>query len=149
MPKCQWAMAECTYFGHVIGDGLVKPEINKLEAVEKFPVPKTKKEVRSFLGLTGYYGRFIKDYSAMAVPLTNLTRKKYPETVVWTDECDKAFNALKSMLISSPVLSSPDFEKTFIIKTDASNFGVGAVHSQTDADCLEHPIAYFSHKLLD
>ena len=61
MAKCQWAMAVCTYLGHVIGGGLIKPEINKLEAVEKFPVPKTKKEVRSFLGLTGYYRHFIKD----------------------------------------------------------------------------------------
>ena len=68
---------------------------------------------------------------------------------MWTEECDKAFNALKSMLTSSPVLSSPDFEKTFIVQTDASNYGVGAVLSQTDADGLEHPIAYFSCKLLD
>ena len=149
MAKCQWAMAECTYLGHVIGGGFAKPEINKLGAVEKFPVPKTKKEVQSFLGLTGYYRRFIKDYAAMAVPLTNVTRKKCPETVVWTEECDKAFNALKSMLTSSPVLSSPDFEKTFIVQTDASNYGVGAVLSQTDADGLEHPIGYFSRKLLD
>ena len=149
MAKCQWAMGECTYLGHVIGGGHVKPEMNKLEAVENFPVPKTKKEVRSFLGLTGYYRRFVKDYAAMAVPLTNLTRKEYPETVVWTEECDKAFNALKNMLTSTPVLSSPDFEKTFILQTDASNYGVGAVLSQTDADGLEHPIAYFSRKLLD
>ena len=133
----------------MIGGGLVKPEINKLEAVEKFPVPKTKKEVRSFLGLTGYYRRFIKDYATMAVPLNNLTRKKYPETLVWTEECDKAFNALKSVLTSSPVLSSPDFEKTFIVQMDASNYGIRAVLSQTDADGLEHPIAYFSRKLLD
>ena len=146
MAKCQWAMGECTYLGHVIGGGHVKPEMNKLEAVENFPVPKTKKEVRSFLGLTGYYRRFV---TAMAVPLTNLTRKEYPETVVWTEECDKAFNALENMLTSTPVLSSPDFEKTFILQTDASNYGVGAVLSQTDADGLEHPIAYFSRKLLD
>ena len=83
------------------GGGHVKPEMNKLEAVENFPVPKTKKEVRSFLGLTGYYRRFVKDYAAMAVPLTNLTRKEYPETVVWTEECDKAFNILKNMLTST------------------------------------------------
>ena len=149
MAKCQWAMAECTYLGHVVGGGYVKPEINKLEAVENFPVPKTKKEVRSFLGLTGYYRRFIKEYASMAVPLTNLTRKKCPEIVVWTTECDKAFNALKNMLTSTPVLSSPDFEKTFILQTDASNYGVGAVLSQTDGEGVDHPVAYFSRKLLD
>ena len=78
----------------------------------------------------------------MAVPLTNLTRKKCPEIVVWTAECDKVFNALKNMLTSTPVLSSPDFEKTFILQTDASNYGVGATLSQTD-------VAYPNHKLLD
>ena len=80
-------MAECTYLGHLVGGGQVKPEINKLEAVKNFPIPKTKKEVRSFLGLTGYYRRFIKDYVTIAVPLTNLTRKERPEHV-WTEECD-------------------------------------------------------------
>ena len=142
---CQWAMTECTYLGHVISGGHVKPEMNKLEAVENFPFPKAKNEVRSFLGLTGYYRRFIKDYAAMAVPLTNLTRKKYVETVVWTEECDKAFNALKNMLTSIAVLSSPDFKKTFILQTNVSNYGVGGF----DADGLEHPMAYFSRKLLD
>ena len=85
----------------------------------------------------------------MAVPLTNLTRKKYPETVVWTKECDKAFNALKNMLMSTLVLSSPDFKKIFILQTDASNYGVEKILSQTNADGLEHPIACFSRKLLD
>ena len=149
MAKCQWAMAECTYLGHVVGGGYVKPEINKLEAVENFPVPKTKKEVRSFLKLTGYYRRFIKEYASMVVPLTNLTRKKCPEIIVWTTECDKAFNALKNMLTSTPVFSSPDFEKIFILQTDASNYGVGAVLSQTDGEGVDHPVAYFGRKLLD
>ena len=85
----------------------------------------------------------------MAVPLTNLTRKECPEVVVWTEECDKAFNALKNVLTSTPVHNSPDFEKTFILQTDASNYGVGTVLSLTDAEGLDHPVAYFSHKLLD
>ena len=72
----------------------------------EFPSAKTKKEVWSFLGLTGYYRHF---NASMAVPLTNLTRKKCPEIVVWTAECDKAFNALKDMLTSTPLLRSPDF----------------------------------------
>ena len=117
--------------------------------MENFPVPKTIKEVRSFLGLTGYYRRFIKEYASMAVPLTNLTGKKFPEIVVWTTEYDKAFNALKNMLTSTTVFSSPDFEKTFILETDASNYGVGAVLSQTDGEGVDHPVAYFSRKLLD
>ena len=149
MPKYQWAMAECTYLGHVVGGSQVKPEMNKLEAVKNFPTPKTKKEVWSFLGLTGYYRRFIKDYASMAVPLTNLIRKECTEVVVWTEECNKAFNALKNVLTPTPVLTSPDFERTFILQTDASNYGVGAVLSQMDAEGLNHLGAYFSRKLLD
>ena len=148
MTKCQWAMAECTYLGHVVGGGQVKPEINKLEAVEKFPVPKTKKEVRSFLGLAGYYRRFIKDFASIAVPLTNLTKNKNPDIVVWTEKCDRAFNALKNVLTSTPVLSSPNFEKMFILQTDASNYGVGAVLSQADAEGLDHPIAFLVRSFL-
>ena len=146
--QLQWAMAECTYRGHVVGGGYAKPEINKLEAVENFPVPKAKKEVRSFLGLTGYYRCFIKEYTSMEVPLTNLTRKKYPEIVAWTAECDKAFNALNNMLRFTPVFSSPDFEKTFILETEASNYGVGAILSQTDGQGLDHPVVYFSVRYL-
>ena len=74
--KCQWEMAECTYLEHVVDSGQVKTEINKLEAVKKFSVPKTKKEVRSFLGLAGYYRRYIKDFAFIAVPLTNLTKRR-------------------------------------------------------------------------
>ena len=130
MAKCQWAMAECTYLGHLVVGSHVKPEISKLEAVENFPEPKAKKEVCVFLGLTDYYYRcFIKEYASMAVSLANLTRKKCPEIVVWTVEYDKAFNALKDMLMSIPVLSSPDFEKTLILQTDASTYGVVAVLS--------------------
>ena len=104
-------------------------------------MPKTKNGVVLLLGLTGYYRRFIKEYAFMAVPLTNLTRKKCPEIAVWTAECDKSFNALKNVLTSTPVLSSPDFEKTFILQTYASNYGVGAVLSQTDGQGLDHPVA--------
>ena len=112
-------------------------------------MPKTKKEVRSFLGLTGYYRHFVKDYAFMAVPLTNLIRKECPEVVVWTEECNKVFNSLKNVPTSTPVLSSPNFERTFIPQTDASNYGVGAVLSQPDAEGPDHPVVYFSHKLLD
>ena len=73
--KCQFGMKECVYLGHVVGNGTVKPEHGKLEAVQDFPTPETKSQVRAFLGLTGYYRRFIPDYSSIAAPLTDLTRK--------------------------------------------------------------------------
>ena len=112
-------------------------------------MPKTKKEIRSFLGLTSFHRYFIKEYAFIAAPLTNLTRNKCSEIVAWTTDCDKAFNALKNMLKSTLVLSSPEFDKTFILQTDASTYGIGAVLSQTDEEGLDYPVTYFSCKLLN
>ena len=96
--KCQFAMQQCVYLGHVVGSGQVKPETDKLQAVETFPIPTTKQQIRSFLGLTGYYRRFIPDYAAIAVPLTDRTRKAAPNRVQWDEHCDKAFRELKHRL---------------------------------------------------
>ena len=82
------------------------------------------------------------------MPLTDLTQKTKPNQVVWTPECAAAFDQLKEFLCSSPVLKSPDWDKPFILQTDASNRGVGAVLSQPDADGSDRPVAYFSRKLL-
>lgn len=146
--KCQLGMSECLYLGHIIGGGKVRPETAKTQAILKFQVPVTKKDVRSFLGLSGYYQRFIKDYSTMAAPLTDLTQKRKPNKVKWTKECDYAFRKLKKMLCSHPILKSPDFEREFVLQTDASERGIGAVLSQLDDDGTDHPVGYFSRKLL-
>ena len=74
--KCQFAMAQCSYLGHVVGNGAVRPEKSKLDAITSFQQPKTKKEVHAFLGLTGYYRRFIPDFATIAVSLSDLVRKK-------------------------------------------------------------------------
>ena len=146
--KCQIAMEKCIYLGHVVGNGEVRPEESKLHAVENFPTPTTKKQVRAFLGLTGHYRKFIADYADIAVALTDLTRKNAPNRVKWTTPCEKAFKALKDRLCSSPILKSPDFDRKFILQTDASNRGVGAVLSQQDSDGVKHPVAFYSRKLL-
>ena len=146
--KCQFGMPECAYLGHVIRSGTICPQSAKIEAVRNFEQPTTKTKVRSFLGLTGYYRKFIPDYATLAAPLTDLTRKTKPNQVVWTPECAAAFDQLKDSLCSSPVLKSPDWDKPFILQTDASNRGVGAVLSQPDADGSDRPVAYFSRKLL-
>ena len=146
--KCQFAMAECVYLGHIIGNGSVRPKIPKLEAIEQLPVPSMKKQVRSLLGLTGYYRKFIQDYASIAAPITGLTRKGTPNQIVWSEECDAAFRKLKTSLCSSPVLRSPDFSRPFVLQTDASNRGVGAVLSQRDEEGEKHPVGYFSRKLL-
>ena len=124
------------------------PEVNKVDAVQSFALPKTKREVREFLGITGYYRKFIPEYASVAAPLTDLTKKAAPNQVVWNPECDRAFQQLKLSLCSSPVLRTPDFSKVFILQTHASDHGIGAVLSQKDQDGDDHPVAYYSWKLL-
>ena len=85
--KCQFGMAQCVYLGHIVGNGMVQPERSKLQGVEAFSTPKTKKEVCCFLGLTGYYRKFIPDYASIAASLTDLTRKTSPNQVVWNERC--------------------------------------------------------------
>ena len=146
--KCQFGKAQCVYLGHIVGNGMVQPERSKLQGVEAFSTPKTKKEVRCFLGLTGYYRKFIPDYASIAASLTNLTRKTSPNQVVWNERCEASFKRLKDLLCSAPFLQSPDFERDCVLQTDASDVGVGAVLSQVDDMGADHPVAYFSRKLL-
>ena len=146
--KCQLAMSHCSYLGHVVGEGLVRPELSKVDAVKQFQVPTTKSAVRTFLGLTGYYRKFIPGYAELAAPLTDLTRKNAPSIVRWTERCDDAFNRLKECLCSEPILRCPDFSLPFVLQTDASGRAIGAVLSQVVGDGEEHPVAYYSRKLL-
>ena len=146
--KSQFGADHCVYLGHLVGGGIVQPETAKIQAVRDFPVPVTKKQVRTFLGLSGYYRRFIPQYASIASTLTDLTRKSAPNEVDWTDSCEQAFHKLKLLLCTSPILTSPDFKRPFILQTDASDRGIGAVLSQEDDAGVERPIAYYSKKLL-
>lgn len=105
--KCKLAARQCVYLGHVVGNGEVRPEVSKIKAVADFPCPETKKDVRAFLGLSGYYRRFIADYATIALPLTDLTKKNSPNKVIWTPGCQTAFQKLKTRLTKEPVLKSP------------------------------------------
>ena len=146
--KCQLGMSQCVYLGHIVGNGQVSPETSKLEAVCSFDIPKTKKQVRVFLGLTRYYRRFIPNYSSIAAPLTDLTKNTEPNTVKWTEGCEGSFQKLKECLCKAPILYSPNFTKPFILQTDASDRGTGAVLSQKDDEGHDHPVAYYSRKFL-
>ena len=110
--------------------------------------PKTMRQVTAFLGLTGYYRKFISHFASKAAPLTDLTRRNRPTRITWTDQCQDSFVKLREILCNTPVLRSPDFMKEFILQTDASDRGIGAVLSQQDNDGVDHPISFYSRKLL-
>ncbi|KAJ8013689.1 hypothetical protein DPEC_G00032400 [Dallia pectoralis] len=132
------------YLGHIISAKGVMADPAKIEAVRSWPTPKNQTEVRSFVGLASYYRRFVKGFAEIARPLHQLTEKG--RRFKWEENCQRAFNQLKAGLISSPVLSYPDPHNTFILDTDASNVGIGAVLSQ-EVDGLEQVIAYASRAL--
>ena len=113
--KCQLGMQQCTYLGFVVGSGLLKPEVDKLQAIKQLSIPKTKRDVRIFLGITGYYHKFIANYATAAAPLTDLSKKNLPNQVTRTDCYAKAWQALKDVLCSSPVLKKPRFHITVYI----------------------------------
>ncbi|XP_037803946.1 uncharacterized protein LOC119598371 [Penaeus monodon] len=144
LAKSDFAHARVTYLGYEVGQGQVKPLNSKIDAIEKYPVPKSKREVMRFLGMAGYYRRFVKNFSDIVAPLTDLLKKRVK--FIWSDSCEKAFKTVKAMLMSSPILISPDFEKGFILYVDASDTGAGAVLCQADAAGVDHPVCYFSKK---
>ena len=143
--KCRLGFDEVELVGHKVGHGVIKPLKEKGEAVLNFPIPKSKSNVRQFLGLAGFYSKFIPKYSDLVHPLVELTKKSKPNQVCWTSEADAAFNKLKSILVSDLVLAVPDFSDSaapFVLQCDASNVGLGAVLAQGD-----RPVQYLSRKL--
>jgi len=146
--KCEIGKRSLEYLGHMIGEGHIKPTKEKVSAILNAPAPTTKKEVRSFMGLSGYYRRFVPDYATIAAPLNDLVKKNAPNRVKWEDKHEMAFNKLKQVLVNNPILKLPDVNKSFILRTDASDVGLGAVLLQEDAD-VKMPVAYASRKLSD
>ena len=113
--KCRIAMSMVDFIGHRVGGGNIAPKDALIETVLQLPRPRTKKQVRSFLGLAGYYRRFIQNFADISAPLTNLTRKTEPTKVMWTKRAESAFSQLKQKLASPPVLRSPCWDRVFII----------------------------------
>ena len=138
--KCEYIRPELEYLGHLITKDGVKPNPKKISAVQNFKQPTNVTEVKSFLGLVGYYRKFIRNFSTISKPLTNLTKKETEWQ--WTDKCTQAFTTLRSALCKEPVLRYPDYAKEFVLTTDASNVGIGAVLSQEG-----HPCCYISSTL--
>ncbi|KAK7934242.1 hypothetical protein WMY93_005138 [Mugilogobius chulae] len=146
--KCSLAHREVQYLGYTIGYGKIKPQVEKMEAIRSFPVPTTKRKVRGFIGLVGWYRKFVPHFSERSAVLTNLTKKNVPNKVRWTEECEQAFNDLKEAVCTEPVLASPDFSQPFILQTDASQTGLGAVLLQ-EREGERRPVVFLSRRLLD
>ena len=146
--KCVVAVKNVSFLGHLIGEGMIQPLPEKVVSIRKCQRPCTKKQVRSFLGLIGYYRNFIPNFSAVSAPLSDLTKKGQPNKVRWQDEQENAFNALIQELSKSPILCLTNFERQFILRTDASDLGIGAVLLQENGE-YKLPVAYASKKLLD
>ena len=142
--KCHMFKESIPFLGHVISRDGVTCDPNKISAVKSWPTPTNPKELTSFLGLTGYYRRFIFNYAKIISPLQALTHKK--SKWIWTHECQTAFNSLKDKMISKPILSFPSTTDEFILDCDASNSAIGAVLSQIQ-NGKEKVIAYHSYSL--
>ena len=142
--KCEFLRKEVAYLGHVVTPEGIKPNPAKIEAVVNFPQPRNPKEIKQFLGLSGYYRRFLPNYAQLVKPLTSLLKKNVEFT--FNEKCVKAFERCKVLLTTAPILQYPDFEKDFIITTDASLNAIGAVLSQGEPGA-DLPIFYASRTL--
>ena len=140
--KCVFGQQKVNYLGHIISQGGIEPDPEKVRLVQD--VPKTVRQVRSFLGLANYYRRFVKDFAKIASPLNALTK----ETSVfwWDSHCDEAFEALKQRLTQSPILACPNYELPFYLYVDASLDALGATLGQVQRK-LDVVVAYDGHKL--
>lgn len=128
--KCSIGYASLECLGHFVGDNTLKPHPDKVKSITDAQRPITKKQVRSFFGLVGFYRKFIPNFACIALPLTDLTKKGQPNTVIWEEVHENAFRTLKHALVKVPILKLPDITQTFILMTDASDRGIGAVLMQ-------------------
>lgn len=142
--KCKFLMTSVEYLGFEISNSTVKPGKAKTGAVEEFPTPKSVHNIRQFLGLTGYFRHFVKNYSIIAKPLTELTKKN--KEWVWGEKENNAFERLKRMLVERPILHIFNQEAYTEVHTDASSIGLGGILLQRQNDDKLHPVAYFSRK---
>ena len=146
--KCQFFRQELKYLGYVVDAHGLHTDPEKVKCILDFPTPSSPKMVKSFLGMAGWYRRFIRNFSCIAAPLSRLTStRKGAPAFAWNPEAEESFQKLKSALISSPILACPDFSKPFALHCDASLYGLGGMLAQT-VDGVEHPIAFTSRTLL-
>lgn len=154
--KCLFAQSEVEFCGHIVGNGNVRPCPSKIAVIKDWPTPKNAHDVRQFLGLASYYRRFVQNFAQVASPIYDLlkeddeaVRRNRQRPIVWTKQCQVAFEMLKEYLCSDPVLRQPDTSQPFIIETDASDFAIGLSLLQKDPETNQlHPVAYDGRKLI-
>nr|KYP74115.1 Retrovirus-related Pol polyprotein from transposon 297 family [Cajanus cajan] len=122
--KCYFVVTKVEYLGHFIYKDGVFTDPTKIEVVKQYPLPQTLKQPRSFLGLAGYYRRFVSKYGSVVKPLTNMLKK---DNFCWIAQAKEAFLQLKQQLIQAPILALPKFSKEFVVEVDASGQGIGVV----------------------
>lgn len=142
--KCLWMKPSMEFLGHVVSAKGVQVMEKKVQAIVDWPELSNAKEVKQFLGLAGYYRRFVKDFSKIAAPLTELMKEK--TAWKWGKEEKDAFEQLKERMSQTPILIHPDHRLPFVVTTDASGYAVGAVLSQ-DQGSGQQPVAFYSHKM--
>jgi hypothetical protein len=142
--KCAFAKDKVTYLGFELSYRGIEASPDKVKAVQNFPIPRSVKDVRSFLGLASFYRRLIPHFADIAKPLTQLTKKD--KIWDWNQKCQESFDRIKSKLSSTPLLAFLDFKVPFILTTDASTVGLGAVLSQVQKG-IERPVSFASRQL--
>ena len=144
MSKCEFLKNEVKYLGHLVSPSGIKPDPSKVEAIQELEPPTDVRGIRSFIGLTGYYRRFISNYAKIAKPLTELTKKN--RRFIWTADCQQSFETLRRALTESPILAFPDVNKPYKLYTDASSYAIGSALVQ-ETEMGERVIQYLSHQL--
>jgi reverse transcriptase-like protein/integrase-like protein/chromodomain-containing protein/aspartyl protease len=145
LEKCQFSASTVKFLGYNISANGIASDEDKVKSIAEWPVPTTKHQVQVFLGLTNYLRKFVDDFAQIALPLQRLTRKR--AQFIWSEDCQKAFESLKSAISAVPVLAHPDHSKPFWVETDASDFAIGCVLSQLDPDGNLRPCAYYSRSM--
>ena len=143
--KCHFAVEKVQFLGHILTKDGIAPNTSKVDAIMSYPIPKKIKELRGFLGTTGFYRKFIQNYSLIAKPLYNLTKNDVK--FQWSPECQTAFDKLKNALASYPVLMYPNFNERFVLATDGSKTAIAGCLSQRDSEGNLKPIAYAGRAL--
>jgi len=146
--KCEIGEFVIIFLGHKVSENVIQPRSETVEKVLETPKPCNKKQLRAFLGLTGFYRWFVPNYAAIAALLTDATQKGAPNDLEWTEAQKKAYQELKTRAVNPPILRLPNLSNVFMLQTDASSIGLGAVLMQEDETGMRHPVASYCQEKL-